>query len=446
MKSIRFGCLIFVTVFILTACDHVGILQPSPTHTPPFTASVPPPPTPTISPTPAPTSTMTPTLTITNTPTRVATQTPTASATPSLPITEDLPVQCPGAPEIKLKPATWAMVSLDPPLPNNVRRDPSKDSEKIGTIQPGENVLIQDGPHCADGFAWWQILSLEGLAGWTTEGSAVSYWLVPLKPADVSWRSQENIVTLTASQVNAASDIEAAIEKATLSRTQPGTVILDGKEGAFTFTGPDRSINIFVSNLSLIGMNQARIEKCADGLFFESFPYENVLVEGIEFICEGHGIWTGDTYQNVVVQNNLFRTAKAGIIGGNSSNWLITHNRIETNAVGIEINGAHQYTITNNQVSGSTGILLRACSEFQVRNNALHTFLWGAQLLQESWQNLIQNNLIQGPSEAGIKLGTGVTGNTVLDNQVFCSPGSDCLTVEINNQTAISNTVLRNFP
>jgi hypothetical protein len=48
----------------------------------------------------------------------------------------------------------------------------------IGQIQPGENVLVVDGPRCADSYTWWLVRSLEGLEGWTAEGDTEGYWLV----------------------------------------------------------------------------------------------------------------------------------------------------------------------------------------------------------------------------------------------------------------------------
>jgi hypothetical protein len=70
------------------------------------------------------------------------------------------------------------MVGIDPPLPNKIRSQPGTSGELIGQVQPGENVLIVDGPQCADGYTWWFVRSLEGMEGWTVEGDAEGYWLV----------------------------------------------------------------------------------------------------------------------------------------------------------------------------------------------------------------------------------------------------------------------------
>ncbi len=70
------------------------------------------------------------------------------------------------------------MVSVDPPNPNKVRRQPALDGELVGKIQPGENVSVLDGPRCNNDYTWWFIRSLNGLEGWTVEGDTNGYWLV----------------------------------------------------------------------------------------------------------------------------------------------------------------------------------------------------------------------------------------------------------------------------
>jgi hypothetical protein len=133
--------------------------------------------------------TQSPTLTLPSTTTTIATKpstptaTPTAKSTPILtktatPVKSPIPSSCPGAPDFTLKLGDWAMVSLDPPLPNKVRSQPGSSNELVGQIQPGENVQVVEGPRCADGYAWWFVRSLAGLEGWTVEGDANGYWLV----------------------------------------------------------------------------------------------------------------------------------------------------------------------------------------------------------------------------------------------------------------------------
>jgi hypothetical protein len=132
-----------------------------------------------------PTRTSTP---VPPTPTATASFTPTRTVTP---VEGDKTVSCPGAPDILLKLEEWAQVSEDPPLPNRIRNQPSSSGELIGQVLPGENVLVVDGPHCADGYTWWFVRSLDGLEGWTAEGNAAGYWLIPLQQTNAGWSWQQ---------------------------------------------------------------------------------------------------------------------------------------------------------------------------------------------------------------------------------------------------------------
>jgi hypothetical protein len=85
---------------------------------------------------------------------------------------------CPGAPDILLRIGDWAQVSVDPPLPNTLRDQPGSSGAVVGKAQPGENVLVLEGPRCANGFTWWKVRTLNGLEGWSPEGDAKDYWFV----------------------------------------------------------------------------------------------------------------------------------------------------------------------------------------------------------------------------------------------------------------------------
>lgn len=334
-----------------------------------------------------------------------------------------------------------AVVSRTPPKPNRLRSEPSTkggDSTVIGWIQPDEEIVLLQGPACAEGWAWWKVTSVSsGQSGWTSEGDGENYWLIPFNPESV-----QNEITLTADQVDSAVDIEAAIKRATTDGARPGTVILDGRNGAFVFTGADRSLNIFVSNLTLRGVNQAVIKNCGDGLFFDNFPLKNILVEGIEFVCEGEGVVASGSFTGVTLYNNRFRAGRNGIgMGGASSDWLITENVIETDQAGIEITGANKIAITNNHISGNIGITLRQCSKFQVLKNVIQASYQGILLVQESWKNLVQMNTILGVSHSGIALEPGVTGNQILANSVSCAPGTGCLAVDATPEVVKMNTI-----
>ena len=59
------------------------------------------------------------------------------------------------------------------PSPTASAQGPGKKYEVVGQINPGKGMEIIDGPHCADGLVWWQVVEFgTGLLGWTAEGDA----------------------------------------------------------------------------------------------------------------------------------------------------------------------------------------------------------------------------------------------------------------------------------
>jgi nitrous oxidase accessory protein NosD len=277
---------------------------------------------------------------------------------------------------------------------------------------------------------------------------------VPAHPASAGQGGQQNVVTLTAGQVTDAVGIEAAIQSATARGTRPGTVILDGQEGAFVYSGDDRSINIFVSNLTLRGVNGAVIEGCADGLFFDELrdvPVQHILVEGIAFRCLGGGVEASGSYPDVTLRDNLFQVGATGIDvtvswSGASSGWLITGNLIQAGGDGIILKGAQKVTVANNHLAGLTGISMWGTTGIKVQHNAIQAGITGVQLAQEAWDNLVQGNTILGVSAAGIVLEPGVAGNRILANRVLCAAGSQCLTVSASPEVAELNKICGNRP
>jgi hypothetical protein len=86
---------------------------------------------------------------------------------------------CPDAPTSRLKVGDLAYVTKDPAIPNRVRKEPNRQAEILGLINPGGSMEILEGPTCADGWVWWKVKNAD-LNGWTAEGDPETYWLVPL--------------------------------------------------------------------------------------------------------------------------------------------------------------------------------------------------------------------------------------------------------------------------
>jgi hypothetical protein len=87
---------------------------------------------------------------------------------------------CDDAPESQLRVGDQAYVGYEPPECNRVRKDPDKNTgEIIGTICPGEEVQILEGPVCNNNWVWWLVKAKDrDLEGWTVEGDQANYWLM----------------------------------------------------------------------------------------------------------------------------------------------------------------------------------------------------------------------------------------------------------------------------
>lgn len=373
--------------------------------------------------------------------------TPNATATPVETATHPEGTQtfdCPGAPAISLNLDTWARANTEPAFPNLLRSQPDLSAEVVGKIQPGELVLVTDGPQCADGYPWWFVLSVNGLKGWVAEGEADVSWLVPLQPAPGKYSPGPNILTLTADQVQGANDIEAAILRATAEGMKPGIVILDGQNGPFVYSGPDRSVNIFVSNLTLLGVNGAVIENCADGLYFDNFLLQNIRVEGIEFNCSGGGVAANGGFSNVTFRHNIFKVETVGIgLEGDSSGWLITENVIKSGESGIQFSGVDRIIITHNYISGKSGVSLWQSSLVKIRKNIISATNQGILLARESTLNWIESNAIH-VSRAGIVLEPDARLNSILENRITCMLDGSCVVVDASIEATGLNTLSGN--
>ncbi len=269
--------------------------------------------------------------------------------------------------------------------------------------------------------------------------------LIPFQLASAQTGFTPNVITLTASQVNSAVDIESAIRSATGEGTRLGIVVLDGREGAFHLTGDDRSINIFVSNLILRGVNRAAIQGCDDGLFFDDFPLKHITVSEIAFYCSGDGVEASGEFKDVILKNNMIQAKKTGIsVAGASSNWTITGNLVLAGANAIRLAAVEKAVITGNHLAGTIAIGLFQSFKCLVSDNSIQASTQGVVLGQEAWQNIIRNNSILGPTAAGIALEPGVAGNTVLDNRVLCALDTECQTVDATPEIAEMNSITGN--
>ena len=76
---------------------------------------------------------------------------------------------CPGAPPTRL--VIGAMASVCTQSEDLIMRfSPGMISQALIGVQPGTNLMIIDGPSCANNWFWWKVELDTGLAGWVAEG------------------------------------------------------------------------------------------------------------------------------------------------------------------------------------------------------------------------------------------------------------------------------------
>jgi hypothetical protein len=90
-------------------------------------------------------------------------------------------VQCPGAPQPRLKVGDQAIVLRDDPRPIRVRNAAGLSGRQITQLNPGVTFNVIGGPACSDGYTWWQITTTDGrVTGWVAEGDLDNYFIGPV--------------------------------------------------------------------------------------------------------------------------------------------------------------------------------------------------------------------------------------------------------------------------
>jgi len=92
---------------------------------------------------------------------------------------DDAANSCANTIPTRLQRGMRAIVLPQPPTPNRVFREPSRQSPLLGRIYPGEMMTLLDGPRCAQQSVWWYVQADNGVIGWTAEGQPGEYWLAP---------------------------------------------------------------------------------------------------------------------------------------------------------------------------------------------------------------------------------------------------------------------------
>ena len=243
-------------------------------------------------------------------------------------------------------------------------------------------------------------------------------------------------ITLNANQATSASDIEKAIESVTDNGTHPGIVTLDSSQGDFVYTAADRSINIYYSNITLRSKNNAVIANCGDGIFFDDFVTDNIIIEGIQFICE-NGIIAGyGTHRNVTIKNNIFIANNYAISAQGADGWVITGNHTASNGTAIHLIETTEAVIANNSLIAPVqgfGVHLENSTGNSVRQNKIVNGFHGIIIGFDSSANRVTDNRIYRVGESGILFQGNNEYNSVLANKVSCQPNTECAIVKVEN-------------
>lgn len=257
--------------------------------------------------------------------------------------------------------------------------------------------------------------------------------------------AQADTITLTREDVDSAQDIEAAINAATHFGTTPGKVILDGRKGGFTYTDSDRTINLGVSNLALVGVNNATIGNCngGGGVQFDPLPTKNILIENLTFNCSSGGILVIDPSrrENVTIRDNVFNTQGAAVFLLNLVDGKIFNNTIDaggTFTAAIFLNGARNSEIVGNNIRGAdAGVHLGTETDQhstgnRVIANRIADAIVGIQLQGDAARNAVLLNRISlsAGGHTGIFLGDGTSDNRVHFNRVSSEVGGPFTTVD----------------
>ena len=243
-------------------------------------------------------------------------------------------------------------------------------------------------------------------------------------------------ITLNASQVISASDIESAIETVTDNGTHPGIVTLDSSQGDFIYTGDDRSINIYYSNVTLRSKNGAVITNCGDGIFFDDFVTDNIVIEGVRFIGENGVIAAYGTHRNVTIKNNVFITNNFAISAQGADGWIITGNHAVSESTVIHMLDTSEAVIANNALIGPTqgfGIHLENSIGNSIRQNMIVNGSHGVVIGFDSSANRVIENRIYLVGESGILFQGNNEYNSVLANKVNCQPNVECVIVKVES-------------
>ena len=245
-------------------------------------------------------------------------------------------------------------------------------------------------------------------------------------------------ITLDKDAVQSAADIEAAIADATDGGGESGIVVLDGKKGAFVFSGADRAIDIQYPNVTLCGINGALIKNLDEGI---NIAANKITIKGLAW--QGKGISAIGTPKNILIENNYILSSQTGI-WAMGKNWKIQNNTLFSAWYGIKAGDLFDSTIEKNTVMSANryetvGIEIQYESKgIKVIDNLVSAR--DCILVHTPSNQILRNKIVIGSGQAGIFVFN--PGNKVIDNKIFSSRWG--INPETIIQAAPGNTISGN--
>jgi len=272
--------------------------------------------------------------------------------------------------------------------------------------------------------------------------------MIPIGIGSAADNSPSDWVVLTADQVHTAVDIESATHQATGWGAHPGVVVLDGSRGIFQYDsayGEDFDINIFYSNFTLRGVNNAAIQ--GGGIFFDGMRLENITIENLSMNCPADCIasW-GGPHRNILLRDNRLIANGLGIQVAETDGWLIQKNTIQAGGVAVDLIDVEGITLLNNRLAGNIPIKLYQSKDCKVINNTLLGRWEGVLITSLSDANLVIANDMQNVHSAGISLEPDTQDNQVHGNKVACAAEYNCKTVQASEMVWADNNISGNKP
>jgi parallel beta-helix repeat protein len=253
-------------------------------------------------------------------------------------------------------------------------------------------------------------------------------------------------VVLTARDVVSAIDIEQAIKVATNYGTRPGLVTLDARDGPFTYDHPDKSINIFYSDVTLRSLNGATFTNCVDGVYFDDFPLHDVAIRGITFHCTSGGIaisMARNECRRVMIQDNTLDVQGGGVTVTRGRDVAIIKN-VMRGADPVVLFRSTGVRILGNDLRGNVAVRLDGSDGNQITGNRIEARESGVVLREGSDDNKVDGNRISGVQLAGIVLQRDSSTNKVHGNKVRCASGTTCLAVDASPAAWEANQISGN--